>query len=74
MRAASTLPTRAPAVIAGRLGRTRHYPSVMPFMRAHFALRRIERDDTYVTSRSGNDEPRQCLRDLRRAAHACRLG
>lgn len=74
MSGVSPSPTRKPTSTAGRSGRPRRYPSVMPFMRAHFALRRIELDDTYVLSRNGCDAPHQCLRDLRRAAHACHLG
>ena len=76
MSASALFPKSTPTGAAGRLGRPRHYPAVAPFLRAHFALRRLEIEDMFASARQEASMAEDCLRqlrELRRVAHACHL-
>jgi hypothetical protein len=76
--AAPIFPNRLPVLYAARLGRPRHFPAVLPFVRANLALRRLalaEADAAAhrATPLSVEAEADAIVDAMRRAAHDCPL-
>jgi hypothetical protein len=79
MNAATPIsPNRLPVFTATRLGRSRHFPAVLPLVRVSLALRRLAIADAAVAARGGSRpeveaEIAAIVHEARRAADACAL-
>jgi len=76
--AALTSPNRLPVFTAARLGRSRHFPAVLPLVRVSLGLRSLEIADAVVAARGGSEsgveaELDAIVHEARRAADACAL-
>ena len=76
--AAPISPNRLPVFTAARLGRSRHFPAVLPLVRVSLALRRLAIADAAVAARGGSlpgmeAEIAAIVHEARRAADACAL-
>jgi hypothetical protein len=76
--AALTSPNRLPVFTAARLGRSRHFPAVLPLVRVSLGLRRLAIADAAVAARGESlpgveAELAAIVHDARRAADACAL-
>ena len=76
--AALTSPNRLPVFTAARLGRSRHFPAVLPLVRVSLALRRLAIADAAVAARGGSlpgveAEIDAIVHEARRAADAYAL-
>ena len=76
--AAPIFPNRLPVLTAARLGRSRHFPAVSPFVRVSFALRRLEIADALEAARGASlpgveAEFAAIVHEARRAADAYAL-
>ena len=75
---ALTSPNRLPVFTTARLGRSRHFPAVLPLVRVSLGLRRLAIADAAVAARGGSQarveaELDAIVHDARRAADACAL-
>jgi hypothetical protein len=75
---ALTSPNRLPVFTAARLGRSRHFPAVLPLVRVSLGLRRLAIADAAVAARGESlpgveAELAAIVHDARRAADACAL-
>jgi hypothetical protein len=76
--AAPISPNRLPVFAAARLGRSRHFPAVLPLVRVSLALRRLAIADAVVAA-SGSSRPgveaeiASIVHEARRAADAWSL-
>ena len=79
MNAATPIsPNRLPVFTAARLGRSRHFPAVLPLVRVTLGLRRLEMADAADAARGGSQsgveaEIDAIVHEARRAADACAL-
>jgi hypothetical protein len=76
--ATPTFPNHLPVLTAARLGRSRHFPAVLPLLRVSLGLRRLEMADAAVAARGGSlpaveAEIDAIVHEARRAADACAL-
>ncbi|HTZ20875.1 MAG TPA: hypothetical protein VMC06_08330 [Opitutaceae bacterium] len=76
--AAPISPNRLPVFTAARLGRSRHFPAVLPLVRVTLGLRSLEMADAAVAARGGSPsgveaEIDAIVHEARRAADACAL-
>ena len=76
--AAPTSPNRLPVFTAARLGRSRHFPAVLPLVRVTLGLRRLEMADAADAARGGSQsgveaEIDAIVHEARRAADAYAL-
>ena len=76
--AAPIFPNRLPVFTAARLGRSRHFPAVLPFVRVSLTLRRLAIADAVEAARGGSlpgveAEFAAIAHEARRAADACAL-
>ena len=76
--AAPIFPNRLPVFTAARLGRSRHFPAVLPLVRVTLGLRRLAIADAAVAARGGSlsgveAEIDAIVHEARRAADACAL-
>jgi hypothetical protein len=76
--AAPISPNRLPVFTAARLGRSRHFPAVLPLVRVSLALRRLAIADAAVAARGGSRpgveaEIDAIVHEARRAADAYAL-
>ena len=78
--AAPIFPNRLPVVTAARLGRSRHFPAVLPLVRVTLGLRRLAIADAAMAARGGSQseveveaEIDAIVDEARRAADACTL-
>ena len=76
--AALTSPNRLPVFTAARLGRSRHFPAVLPLVRVSLGLRRLAIADAAGAARGESlpgveAELAAIVNDARRAADACAL-
>ena len=76
--AALTSPNRLPVFTAARLGRSRHFPAVLPLVRVSVGLRRLAIADAAVAARGDSlpaveAEIEAIVHEARRAADAYAL-